>query len=230
MKKAIVTGATSGIGKAISEMLLKNDFEVYGIGRDLSKCSISNDAFHLFYCDLLDEKQWKEVLKQIDTKDIDLLINNAGCAYYGMHETLHPGEIQEMVRLNLEIPMLLSNACIRDLRKNKGTIINIASVSGMGSAPHGAVYGSTKAGLIAFSKSLFEENRKHDVKVTCVIPDMTDTDLYRHADFQSDTSEGCCLFPEDIAEAVENIIHMRNGAVINEIVIRPQYHRILRTR
>lgn len=229
MKKAIVTGASKGIGEAISKMLLKHDYEVWGIGRDFLKCSISSEVFHPFLCDLSDEA-WKSVLNEIGTKDLDLLVNNAGCAYYGMHETLDERKIHEMIRVNLEIPMLLTNACIRDLRNNKGTIINIASVSGMESAPHGAVYGSTKAGLISFSKSLLEENRKHGVKVACVIPDMTDTDLYRNADFKADTDEGCCLFPEDIADVVEDIIETRNGMMVSEIVVRPQYHRILRTR
>lgn len=229
MKKAIVTGASKGIGEAVSRMLLKHDYEVFGIGRDFSECSISDERFHPIKCDLLND-EWKQLLKRINTKDLRLLVNNAGCAYYGMHETLREDMICEMVRVNLEIPMLFTNACIRDLRENKGMIINIASVSGMESATHGAVYGSTKAGLIAFSRSLFEENRKHDLKVACVIPDMTDTDLYRNADFKADNNEGCCLYPEDIADVVENIILTRNGMMVNEVVVHPQYHRILRKR
>ena len=225
MTKAIVTGASSGIGLKITKMLLEHGYEVYGIGRKFVD-EINHPLFHKIVCNLLDEDALKKCIEMIPTKEITLLVNNAGCAYYGMHETIKKDQIKEMVRLNLEIPMILTQQYIRSLRDNKGTIINIASISGTHAAPHGASYAATKAGLISFSRSLFEENRKHGMKVTCIIPDMTDTNLYRNADFEADKDFGCCIEPEDIAMIIEEIIEKKDGIVVTEITVQPQYHRI----
>lgn len=224
VNKAIVTGASSGIGKAIVDILISHGYEVYGIGRHFENVNAST-LFHPIVLDLLDEKEADKVLKTIPVKDLQVLINNAGCAYYGLHENIKREHIQEMVRLNLEVPMELSRRYLKVLRENRGDIINIASVSGMHEAAHGASYGASKAGLIAFSKSLFAEERKHGVRVMCVIPDMTDTNLYRNADFEADTNDGCCLMKEDVAEIVCDMIFHKNF-VTSEIVIQPQFHRI----
>ena len=188
MKTAIVTGASSGIGKAIAEVLVKNGYEVYGIGRNFTE----DVRFHAIVCDLLDEKQYQAMMLSLP-KEIDVLVNNAGCAYYGMHETISDARIHEMIKLNLEIPERMSQHYIRALRLRQGLMINVASITGTHPSPHAACYASTKAAMISFSNSIFEENRKHGVKVTCLIPDMTETNLYRNADFKADENDGCCL-------------------------------------
>ena len=221
MKTAIVTGASSGIGKAIAEVLVKNGYEVYGIGRNFTE----DVRFHAIVCDLLDEKQYQAMMLSLP-KEIDVLVNNAGCAYYGMHETISDARIHEMIKLNLEIPERMSQHYIRALRLRQGLMINVASITGTHHSPHAACYASTKAAMISFSNSIFEENRKHGVKVTCLIPDMTETNLYRNADFKADKNDGCCLYPMDIANVVEQILSQRNGIVAKEIIIQPQFHRI----
>ena len=221
MKTAIVTGASSGIGKAIAEVLVKNGYEVYGIGRNFTE----DVRFHAIVCDLLDEKQYQAMMLSLP-KEIDVLVNNAGCAYYGMHETISDARIHEMIKLNLEIPERMSQHYIRALRLRQGLMINVASITGTHPSPHAAFYASTKAAMISFSNSIFEENRKHGVKVTCLIPDMTETNLYRNADFKADENDGCCLYPMDIANVVEQILSQRNGIVAKEIIIQPQFHRI----
>lgn len=221
MKTAIVTGASSGIGKAIAEVLVKNGYEVYGIGRNFTE----DVRFHAIVCDLLDEKQYQAMMLSLP-KEIDVLVNNAGCAYYGMHETISDARIHEMIKLNLEIPERMSQHYIRALRLRQGLMINVASITGTNPSPHAACYASTKAAMISFSNSIFEENRKHGVKVTCLIPDMTETNLYRNADFKADENDGCCLYPMDIANVVEQILSQRNGIVAKEIIIQPQFHRI----
>ena len=131
-----------------------------------------------------------------------------------------------MIKLNLEIPERMSQHYIRALRLRQGLMINVASITGTHPSPHAACYASTKAAMISFSNSIFEENRKHGVKVTCLIPDMTETNLYRNADFKADENDGCCLYPMDIANVVEQILSQRNGIVAKEIIIQPQFHRI----
>lgn len=274
-KVALVTGASSGIGRAISARLLALGYEVYGIGRqfpaELPEASVnatdlsagtrpqaplapeaeaaawtptnpsaseiaaaagSPAAFHPIVCDLLDTKKLQSVVASLqkewkqEKRTLTLLVNNAGTAYYGLHEELRPEGISEMVRVNLEVPMLLTQQLLRTLKQNHGTIINISSVTAIGSNPHGVAYGATKAGLLSFSRSLFDEARKYGVRVTAILPDMTDTELYRHADFTADPAMDAHLEAEDVADAVEYALTTRAGTCVPEIILRPQLHRI----
>lgn len=269
-KVALVTGASSGIGRAISARLLALGYEVYGIGRQFpaelplpssnaadlhagtrpqtplapeadaavgtppnpSASEVAAAAFHQVVCDLLDTKKLPSVVAALqkewkqEKRTFALLVNNAGTAYYGLHEELRPEDISEMVRVNLEVPMLLTQQLLRILKQNHGAIINISSVTAIGSNPHGVAYGATKAGLLSFSRSLFDEARKYGVRVTAILPDMTDTQLYRHADFEADPAMDAHLEPADVADAVEYALTTRAGSCVPEIILRPQLHRI----
>lgn len=133
-----------------------------------------------------------------------------------------------MVRINLEVPMILTQQLLRHLKANRGFVINISSVTAQSSSPHGCAYGATKAGLAGFSRSLFDEARKYGVKVVTIYPDMTKTDLYRNADFTVGEEEASYLLPKEIADAVSFILKQREGAVVSEITVKPQIHRIKR--
>ena len=270
-KKALVTGASSGIGLAIAEKLVMEGYEVYGLGRDFSKsgknkadmklqvdvdlptdtnlqvdtdlradinCKVDrlnddeshmNTRFHKITCDLCNTQKLIETIQSINKDhDISLLINNAGVGYYGLHEELNPQKISQMVRTNLEAPMIITNLLLRDLKKNAGIIVNTSSVTAGKSNPHGCAYGATKAGLTSFSHSLFDEARKYGVKVINIEPDMTATNLYRNADFTADEDAEARLLPEEIADAVWYAVSQREGLVVTDIVVKPQLHRIKR--
>lgn len=228
MNKAIVTGASSGIGKAICRQLAANGWLVYGIGRSFNQ---SDDiaGIERIVCDINDTAKLIKTIKEINKNhDISLLINNAGVGFYSLHEELNPVKISQMVRTNLEAPMVITNLLLRDLKKNKGTIINISSITAEKTNPHGCAYGATKAGLTSFSHSLFEEARKYGVRVVNLEPDMTDTNLYRNADFTVDENEAARIQPNEVAEAVLYVLGQREGLVMTDITIRPQLHRIAR--
>lgn len=233
MDTAIVTGASSGIGLAVSRVLCEMGYEVFGFGRDFTDLVSENegaeDRFHPVVCDVLDTQKLTEYVKQISAKHrVRVLVNNAGTAYYGLHEELNPQKIQKMVRTNLEVPMILTQQLLRQLKKNAGYIINMASVTAAGANPHGCAYGATKAGLSSFSRSLFEEARKYGVKAVCIYPDMTKTNLYRNADFEEGEEEASYLQPEEVAQAVRYVLSQREGMVVSDITLRPQLHRIRR--
>ena len=124
--------------------------------------------------------------------------------------------------------MILTNLLLRDLKKNKGYIINISSVTASSSNPHGCAYGATKAGLSSFSRSLFDEARKYGVKVVTISPDMTKTNLYRNASFREGREAESYLLPEEVAGAVEYVLSQREGIVVSDITLKPQIHRIRR--
>ena len=222
---AIVTGASSGIGAAISARLCKMGYEVFGIGRSFGS------SFAEQFPDAADNPlfQMLKLVRGIAAEaGVTLLVNNAGSAYYGLHEELSPKKIQEMVRTDLEVPMILSQQLLRGFKKNKGCIVNIASVTAQQSNPHGCAYGAVKAGLASFSRSLFDEARKYGVRVAVVSPDMTKTELYRNADFTVGEETESYLLPQDVADAVAYIVEQREGVAVSEVTLRPQYHRIRR--
>ncbi len=228
LKAAIVTGASSGIGFEISKTLCRLGYEVFGIGRNFIN-QIEEKTFHPVVCDLLDTEHLLYEVKAIAAQhDVYILVNNAGVAYYGLHEEQSPGKIQQMLRTNLEVPMILTQQLLRKLKKNQGYIINIASVTAQNSNPHGCAYGAAKAGLASFSRSLFDEARKYGVKVTAIYPDMTKTNLYRNADFTVGEEEASYLLPEEVADAVEYLLEQREGVVVSELTVKPQFHRIQR--
>lgn len=229
MEAAIVTGASGGIGLAIADRLAAAGYEVFGFGRNFDKGNYGGENFHQICGDLTDtsllESRIRDIIKNYRLK---VLVNNAGVGYYGLHEELSAKKIQEMVRVNLEVPMILSALTLRDLKKNEGYIINISSVTADKSNPHGCAYGATKAGLASFSESLFDEARKYGVKTVLIKPDMTATNLYRNADFEADLEVMCHLEPSEVADAVEYALSVRAGAVVSEITLKPQFHRIHR--
>lgn len=228
---AIVTGASSGIGCAISRKLCEMGYEVFGLGRDFSKVQIAEEGFHPLVCDVLDTDGLCTCVKQIASQyQVRILVNNAGVGYYGLHEELNPKKIQELVRTNLEVPMILVQQLLRHLKKNAGYVINISSVTANESNPHGCAYGATKAGLASFSKSLFDEARKYGVKVMTIFPDMTKTNLYRNADFREGDEMESYLLPEEVAAAVEFMLSQREGMLVSDLTLKPQIHRIKRKR
>ncbi|MCI8973866.1 MAG: SDR family oxidoreductase [Lachnospiraceae bacterium] len=229
-KAAIVTGASSGIGCAVSQKLCALGYEVFGFGRDFSKTKWhETDKIHPIVCDVLDTAQLCAHVRQIAAQhSVHVLVNNAGVGYYGLHEELSPDKIKRLVRTNLETPMILTQQLLRHLKKNAGYIINISSVTAAQSNPHGCAYGATKAGLASFSRSLFDESRKYGVKSITISPDMTQTNLYRNADFREGDDAASYLLPDDVADAVEWILAQRDGVIVTDITLKPQRHRIQR--
>lgn len=231
MDAAIVTGASSGIGLAVSRTLCGLGYEVFGIGRNFDAAGETEweGNFHAIVCDILDTEKLLGIVRRIyKERRARVLVNNAGTAYYGLHEELNPQKIQQMVRTNFEAPMILTQQLLRTLKQNQGYVINIASVTANGANPRGCAYGATKAGLASFSRSLFEEARKYGVKVASIYPDMTRTNLYRNADFCEGEDEMSYLNPQEVADAVKYIVSAREGLAVTEIALRPQFHRIRR--
>ena len=229
MDTAIVTGASSGIGLSISKELLNLGYKVYGLGRDFSKSNLDNNNFIKLESNLIDINTLVTKINEIKkSNDIKILVNNAGVGYFSPHEELNPKKIHEMVTINLEVPLVLSQILLRTLKKNKGYIINISSIEAKKSSAHGCAYGATKAALSHFSSSLFDETRKYGVKVITIHPDITKSNFYRNSNFKEGANDDSFLMPEEIASAVAMAISQRDNLVITDITIRPQKFNIQR--
>lgn len=230
MQTAIVTGASSGIGRAVSHMLVKKGFYVYGFGRTFPQDEVSGFNGYVPICGDITELGWlQEQVRRIRReKTVSLLVNNAGVGYFGLHEELNAKKIHEMVTVNVEVPLVLTQLLLRDLKRCSGTVVNISSITAKKTNPHGCAYGATKAAISSFSASLFEEARKYGVRVTTIHPDMTASRFYRNANFCQAPEADCHLMPEEVAFAVEQVLDTRQGIAVTDVVLRPQKHRIIR--
>jgi len=220
MRVAIVTGASSGIGKAICERLLSLKYEVIGISRTITTELFSHTAFKAIQADLSSEKETLKVCEALKEKNTFILINAAGFGRFEPHEELNAATITKMTFVNLTAPMLLTNATLKNLKQNDGYLININSIEAIRASKFAGVYSATKAGLKAFSDSLFEETRKSGLSITNINPDMTQSHFYDALRFETSSKEDEKLFASDIADALEHILTMRKGAVISDYTIR----------
>ncbi len=226
MKKAVVTGASSGIGQEIAKKLLSLNYKVIGIARDFKKCDIADDNFEIHQNDLSDKKSLHQLLEKLKKEDISILVNSAGFGIISPHEEISVKDIEDMVYLNLTTPLILTKLFLRKIKKNRGHIFNICSISGIKSAPFGAVYGATKAGLRHFGNSLFEESRKSGTKVISINPSITDTSFFKNLHFEPTDDPLSYIKPNCIAEIIEEILNKREGTVITDITIDTQLFKI----
>lgn len=243
MQTALVTGASSGIGLAISEFLAGRGIRVYGLARRFqNSCDSIEDICDNFRkqdsnmfikvkCDISNVNELVECIKKITRKQkINILVNCAGIGVFGPHEQLNPYIIDEMVSVNLTAPLIITNLLLRQLKESQGIVINISSTAAKKISTHGCAYAATKAGLSHFSDSLFHEVRKTGVKVVTICPDITKTEFYKNADFKEFDDEYCFLLAEDIVKAVDFILSCREGIVARELTLMPQKFRIDRKK
>ena len=230
MKSAIVTGATSGIGFEIVNKLLKLNFKVYGIGRNFLKNKINNLNYIEVKLDLSNVKNIEQKIKDIDKKDLYILVNSAGFGEFKPHEEINIETIDKMIDINLKAPILLSKLLLRDLKKNRGYIFNITSIEAIRHSKFSALYSATKSGLRNFGLSLFEEVRKSGIKIVTINPDITKTDFFDKLHFKESEDNLAYIEPKCISETIEYILNLRDGTIIEEITIRPQVLKIMKKK
>jgi short-subunit dehydrogenase len=220
MMNALVTGASSGIGKAIAQKLLSLGYQVYGLARDFDKCEIAHPHFIPIMIDLKSTKSYPDIA------ELKILVHAAGIGHFAPHESLSTQQIEEMITLNLTAPLLLTHHYLRALKKSEGYLFQIHSISGITPAPFGAVYGASKAGLAHFGTSLFKEARKSGLKVINIAPDITKTPFFDDLHFCQSDDESTYIEAEDIAQVIEDVLALRQGTVITDITIQPQKFQI----
>jgi short-subunit dehydrogenase len=205
-------------------------YEVYGLARSFKgkpgdeNLGFSHERFHPIGCDLTDAKERTWALEAClrAPGPLRVLVNNAGVGHFGGVDTLSEPKIAQMIDLNLLVPALAVSKMLPAIVESQGFVVNIASSAAF--RPHrlGAVYAATKAGLVQYSRCLFEEVRKRNVKVAVISPDMTLTRFHDDAAFSPGSDPLCHLEPECVAEAIRCVLSQRTGTVLSELVLLPQ--------
>jgi len=195
-------------------------YKIIGISRTIKDGDFNHSNFTSLQADLSKQSETLKICDILKNREIYILINSAGFGKFEPHEELKPQTIVDMTFLNLTSPMLLTNALLRSLKANNGYLININSIEAIKSSKFAGTYSASKAGLKAFTDSLFEESRKSGLSVTNINPDMTQSNFYDTLRFDVSKKESEKLLTSDIADAVEHILKMRKGAVISDYTIR----------
>jgi short-subunit dehydrogenase len=173
-KTAIVTGASTGIGRASAEALARAGFTVFGTSR--RKMNDGPNQVSMLTCDVTDDGAVNSLVSTVlsRTGRIDVLVNNAGIGLLGGAEESSVSQVQALFDVNLFGVMRVTNAVLPSMRqRGQGRIINISSVLGLIPAPYSAHYSATKHALEGYSESLDHEIRAFNIRVSLIEPAYT---------------------------------------------------------
>lgn len=219
-KQVLITGSSKGIGKSIAKLLAQSGFDVYLCARceDSLKNTMNEiGAKGYFVADLASPIVCKELFENFIKKvgRIDILINNAGNYVYSSIEDTKFADIEQLMKLNIEAPFLLTQMAVKEMKKHKwGRIINIGSISGVVGEANASLYSMTKSAYIGFTKALALELAQDNITVNTIHPGWVDTELAQDAVSKSDFSyqeeiemipQRRFIHPDEIAELVKYI-------------------------
>jgi len=219
----LVTGASRGIGKAISDRLLHESCHVIGISRTVE--TDQTDNFTPVAMDLSQLDGLPEQIKELrqSHQEIDAIVCNAGYGHFGSLEEFSPQQIRQMIDLNLTSQILLLREFLPLLKtKGRGDIILMGSEAALSGGKKGAVYCATKFALRGVAQSLRDECATNGVRVGIINPGMVETDFFSQTWFNPGPEPDMHLVAEDVAEAAWLMLSARSGAAIDEINLSPQ--------
>ena len=183
-RKVLITGSSRGIGKKIAEDFISLGAEVLITGTNESLLSTVKKELgpkcHSFPCDFFNPKEIEMLIDQASDKlgSVDTLVNNAGITRDSLFLRMSMLDWQEVINVNLNSVMQLSQMVIKSMIKNRfGRIINISSIVGTTGNPGQANYAAAKAGLVGFSKSLALEVASRGITVNNIAPGYIQTDM-----------------------------------------------------
>ncbi|WP_421560345.1 oxidoreductase [Pseudomonas sivasensis] len=169
-RTAIVTGASSGIGQATAEALVRAGYRVFGTSR---KAGASPTQVSMLICDVTDDESVSALISTVlaQTGRIDLLVNNAGIGLLGGAEEFSIPQVQALFDVNLFGVIRMTNAVLPSTRQGgQGRIINIGSILGLVPAPYSAHYSAVKHALEGYSESLDHEVRAFNIRLSVIEP------------------------------------------------------------
>ncbi|MDX8431525.1 MAG: 3-oxoacyl-[acyl-carrier-protein] reductase [Candidatus Algichlamydia australiensis] len=182
-KRALVTGGTSGIGKAIALKFAEAgaDVTILGTNKERAEATLKElkeiSSTQNFSAKIVNLSQPEEIRALAKEIEIDILVNNAGITRDKLFMAMKEDDWNEVINVNLNAIYHLTHAFIRPMLKNKGKIINISSVSGLSGNPGQANYSAAKAGLIGMTRTLARELGGKGVTVNCIAPGFITTPM-----------------------------------------------------
>lgn len=214
MQTALITGASSGIGKVFAQELAARHVDLVLVARSEAKLQqLANQLRQQFGVqvqvivqDLIEPATATRVFEAVMQSGlvIDLLINNAGFGDYGEFTGRSRPRQLEMIQLNIVSLVDLTHQFLPGMQQRRsGSIINVSSIAGFLPLPYWSVYAATKAFVLSFSEALWAENQKYGVRVLALCPGSTKTEFFDVADATGSSAEGgeqSLTSPEEVVQ------------------------------
>jgi len=227
-KVAIVTGASRGIGRAVSVALAQEAATVVLAARSIEKLQETADKVteaggkaEIVVTELTEEESIKNLVKVTSEKfsRLDILVNNAGVTHSARLEETITEDWERCMQINARAPFILCREALPLLKKSQaGYVINIASVVGVKGYPLQSAYTSSKHALRGMTISLAEELKGSNIRVHLLCPGGVDTELVQKV--RPDIKKDELMQPEEIAELVLYLVTHKGNAIIDELHIR----------
>jgi NAD(P)-dependent dehydrogenase (short-subunit alcohol dehydrogenase family) len=225
---AVVTGGTRGIGEAIARRLSREGFVVFVSGRTEESVRKAAERFGReglsirgFPADARREDDQKNLVESAAREGgrLDVLVNNAGIGEFAPVDEISPERFRAVLETNLFGPFYAIRHAAPLMKKNGGGfIVNIASLAGVNAFAGGSAYNASKFGLLGFSEAAMLDLRHQGIRMATVLPGSVATG-WTHSHANQDTS--WMLQPDDVAEAVADLVRFPDRAIASRIDLRP---------
>lgn len=228
-RRALITGASSGIGKATALAFAKAGIDIALVGRSQNNLEFVSKAAHEFgveakaFCvDLAEVAEVKAKIQAIahEFGNIDILINNAGIGYTGNLSDTPLEDWQQVINVNLTSVFQCMMGILPGMRQQgQGTIINIASIAAKQAFPGWGAYCVSKAGLLSLSQTLAQEERANGIRVMAICPGSVNTEIWDTPTVKANFDRSQMLTPEIVAQTILHTVLLPQQAVIEELTI-----------
>lgn len=227
---AVVTGGSTGIGRAVAEALGRAGCRVAICARsrgDLETAAeeMARSGFEVLAvpADVSREEDVERFADRVrdELGDADILVNNAGVARFGRIDELEPADFDTVFGANVRGLFLCSRAFVPAMvERGDGVVVNVASLAGKNAFAGGSVYAGSKHAVLGMSKSMMLDLREHGVRVLAVCPGSVDTPFFDKQDaFAPDRDR--IVKPGDVAELVLEAVRLSDRGTVSEVEIRP---------
>ncbi|HSM84180.1 MAG TPA: SDR family oxidoreductase [Nodosilinea sp.] len=230
-RRALVTGASRGIGKATAQALAQAGYDVALISRSLETLKPVQEELmthgvtvKAYAVDLAQMQGLGEQLAAVldDFGPLSAVVNNAGMGYTGALATMPLADWQRVMDLNVTSVFQCLQAVVPVLRASGGgTIVNVASVAARSAFPDWGAYTVSKAAIVALSRVLAVEERAHGIRVVTVSPGAVNTPIWDTDTVQADFDRTAMLSPAVVAQTILHTILLPPGAVIEDLTLMP---------